>query len=53
MARRDSDADCIGMQSSIDVHSVNLENYRKLVKSYIDRVSLGSNRKISLTVKRQ
>lgn len=39
MARRGSDVDCNGMENSMDVKGVNLENYRKLVKSYLDLVS--------------
>lgn len=41
MARRDSDVDSSGMQNLLDTKSVNLDNCRKLVKSYIDLVSTG------------
>lgn len=39
MSRLESDIDCNGMQNLSDSKNINLDNFRKLVKSYIDAVS--------------
>ncbi|XP_053593265.1 cell division cycle protein 16 homolog [Microplitis demolitor] len=36
MSRLESDIDCNGMQNLNDTKNINLDNFRKLVKSYID-----------------
>lgn len=38
--QQESNVDCNRINDSMDVNNINLDNYRKLVKSYIDLVSL-------------